>query len=103
MFRLMGLSLGLLQPDLSGRLIWANEGTVVAAPSIQRGPSDGLETPCGHSAAARISRAIDTHDREIIIWVTTQSGGIYGEMAHDIMFQLEADLFSGKKRDKLPR
>lgn len=84
-FRLMRLSSMLLQPHTGRRPVRAHEGSVIAPASNQRWASDGLEIPCWNSEVVRIAFAIDTHDREIITWVATQTGGISGEMIRDMM------------------
>lgn len=46
--------------------------------------------------------AINTRDRLDITSATIQSGGISGEMAHDIIVILELDPSLGEEGDKLP-
>jgi putative transposase len=83
--RLMRRASLTLQPNTARRVIRAHEGTVVAAASNQRWASDGLVIRCWNGEAVHVAFAIDTHDREIMAWVGTASGGINGEMIRDAM------------------
>jgi transposase InsO family protein len=84
----------LLQPHTGRRPVRAHEGSVIAPASNQRWASDGLELPCWNGGVVRIACAIDTHDREIITWVATQTGGISGEMIRDMMLDCVEQRFN---------
>ena len=52
---------------------------MIAEASNRRWSSDGLEIACWNGEVVRGAFAIDTHDREIIVWQAS-TGGISGEM-----------------------
>jgi putative transposase len=83
-FRLMRRAGLLLQPHTARRPMRAHAGRVVAPASNQRWASDSLEIGCWNGEVVRIAFAIDTHDREVIAWIST-TGGISGEMVRDLM------------------
>jgi transposase InsO family protein len=85
--RLMRQASLLLQPHTGRRPIRAHEGTVVAPASNQRWASDGFEIPGWNGEVVRVAFAIDTHDREVMAWVTTVGAGISGEMVRDMMLE----------------
>jgi len=86
-FRLMRQAALLPQPHTGRRAIRAHEGTVTAATSNQRWASNGFEIPCWNGEVVRVTFAIDTHDREVMAWVATSSGGITGEIIRDMMLE----------------
>jgi putative transposase len=85
--RLMQRASLTLQPHSGRRPIRTHEGTVVAAASNRRWASDGFEIPCWNGEVVRVAFAIDTHDREVMAWVSTVGAGISGEMVRDMMLE----------------
>ncbi len=65
----------------------------LAAASNQRWSSDGFKISGWNGEVVRVAFAIDTHDREVIAWVTTSGSGISGEMIRDMMLDCDERRF----------
>ena len=85
-YRLMAQNRMLLQRYTGKPPGRVHEGKIVTIRPNLRWTSDGFEIACWNGEALRVAFALDSCDREVMVWCASP-GGISGEMIRDLMLE----------------